>query len=518
MFNKRLILSSVLFATALALNDWSVPCTSGTCSYDTGDGVTTSWTTITLNGASTVLSDITSAAGWQISGCNAGWDSGVANVVITCAGTPEQMAQCAHLFEGGNAENKVVRLPQDCGVGPFARVVSASQIARRQDGVAETHAVALDYNFDQVADAGQGELSFDATASNVQSSDLDPSTLPALRSRGSLKRRLYPVAPRFDKSKTIDLPPLHVQKSIPLFNQTLDCPGADGAAGFSAAIGVDANVTVDVQASFGFAVSGSIFPLPKVKKFQLTGNLAGSAGADFDIDAKIHGSFDSGAIQLFQAGLPGFNFPGLLNVGPQFIVNGQVMADLGLEANIKTGLHWTFPSVQLVFPPDQGTSSAQADPAETPVSLSLASDVSVDGHITGHLIPRLEVGITVLQFAEANIFLDLDTSATLGLQASTAASVATDADSSTSVGGCATLDAGIDVRAGATGAIKPIFDKEIDFDIFKKDVNIFQKCFGSQAKRSTLAKRWARRATHAKRDLQCPSPGEVTALGDVVSL
>lgn len=41
-----------------------------------------------------------------------------------------------------------------CGVGPFARVASISELQRREEGGSESHAVVLDYNFDQITDLG----------------------------------------------------------------------------------------------------------------------------------------------------------------------------------------------------------------------------------------------------------------------------------------------------------------------------------------------------------------------------
>lgn len=48
MFNHRLMFIFALSATVLAENDWSKPCTSGTCSYETGDGVKTAWASISV--------------------------------------------------------------------------------------------------------------------------------------------------------------------------------------------------------------------------------------------------------------------------------------------------------------------------------------------------------------------------------------------------------------------------------------------------------------------------------------
>ncbi|KZW01534.1 hypothetical protein EXIGLDRAFT_745081 [Exidia glandulosa HHB12029] len=511
MFDKRtLALYITLVATVFARNDWTQPCISGSCSYDTGDGVKTAYSSLALNGDPSVLSDITTAAGWEISGCNPGWKTGAANVVVTCTGSAKQMAHCDHLFQGGNAMNKVVRLPQDCGVGPFARVVRSSQVQRRDEGGPEMHALTLDYNFDQLPATGNRTLSFNIASLNA------PSDVQGQR------RRLYPL-PRFgsfDKSSTINAPPIHLTTGIPLFNQSIDCPAADGGIGFSAALGVNADVTVDALVSMAFQVSGSILP-PKLDVFKLTGTLNGSAAVDFDITANAHGSFSTGPIPIFPpVGIPGLDFIGIFTAGPEFLVNAQLDADLNLEADIKTGVEWTFPNVEVVFPPSQGNSSAQAIPGQRPLNLSVGTNVTASGNITGHLIPRVQVGVTILKFATAQIFVDLDTSATFGLQAEAGAAASTDGSSSTSLSGCAQLDAGVAIRAGAVGAIKPIFDDGINFTIFSEDVNIAKQCFGKpSSKREYVGLLESRHVSHVeKRNLLCPSLGEGGVLESVLSL
>jgi hypothetical protein len=46
LFNS--ILLTLLPALALAANDWSKPCTSGTCSYESGDGKNTAWSNLVI--------------------------------------------------------------------------------------------------------------------------------------------------------------------------------------------------------------------------------------------------------------------------------------------------------------------------------------------------------------------------------------------------------------------------------------------------------------------------------------
>ena len=47
MISSKFLLFALL-APALAANDWSKPCTSGSCCYEAGDGVNAPWSTLVL--------------------------------------------------------------------------------------------------------------------------------------------------------------------------------------------------------------------------------------------------------------------------------------------------------------------------------------------------------------------------------------------------------------------------------------------------------------------------------------
>jgi hypothetical protein len=143
----------ILLTTTHAYNDWSVPCITGSCSYDfTGDEKTAptsmslvcvklpicrkSWhsprihwhrlghsisSQVNRHSLSCCLktffiplpyTDITQAAGWQILDCDSGWSNGSHAIRMVCNGTSEQMEQCSHLDDHGGAPNTVVRLPE----------------------------------------------------------------------------------------------------------------------------------------------------------------------------------------------------------------------------------------------------------------------------------------------------------------------------------------------------------------------------------------------------------------------
>lgn len=450
---------------AYGANDWSKPCVTGSCAYHAGDGKTGAYSSLTLNSAGDSLSDITFAAGWEISGCSSTWSSGAHSIVLTCPTSSGQSHHCAHVLREG-AVGKIVRLPEGCGAGPFARVARWTQPSgqNRRPGSVEPHTVVLDYDFRR-ANSSRGPISFSINGSNIPTNATAPPS--SIQSRG--RRQL--VSPRFDKSGSTSAPPINLSKDITLINQSFSCP-ANGGVGVDAHLKVDVDVGVDAQVSFGYTASGSIFP-PKLKHLALTSTINGDAFADLNVDASVKGSFDTGSVELLSLDLPGLHVPGIFSLGPQFVVNGQISANLGVQALVKAGVKWTFPTVSLVFPPSQGQSIAQAVPAQTPLDVSINPTATVNGQLTGHIIPKVLFGINVLDgLAKADVFLDVDVSSTLGLQVTSAPSA---------TGGCVSLDGAVDIAAGAEGAIKSIFDKSFTFDIFNTQANLFQKCFGNQA-------------------------------------
>ncbi|KAG8775303.1 hypothetical protein FRC15_000633, partial [Serendipita sp. 397] len=154
-------------------NDWTTACT-GSCSYESGDGVKKAWGTILIDGSSEAVSDISTAAGWSIMECNP--DSQEAQQVRLVCHDPG--SGCEQLFEGG-AVNTIVRLPDDCADAPFARVVNvtsstnqtlSSKVANRiahakvkRSTPPEVMTIEFDYNFHLIP-ASRGTVSLTALA------------------------------------------------------------------------------------------------------------------------------------------------------------------------------------------------------------------------------------------------------------------------------------------------------------------------------------------------------------------
>lgn len=126
----------------------------------------------------------------------------------------------------------------------------------------------------------------------------------------------------------------------------------------------------------------------------------------------------------------------------------------------------------------------------TDVKLSASPNVTANAQLAAHLKPTFEFGATILK-QTADIFLELDTSATLDLSLTAAANASvskngtnsTNTSAGASVGGCVDVLAGLAVNAGADADLLGIFKANEKISLFSKSFDLFKKCFGKSVQR-----------------------------------
>jgi len=450
VYSTFLIVS--LATAAHALNDWSKPCLSGVCSYDIPDSAGTSSGSLKIWGSKDSISDITTAAGWEILGCSP--DKLSQDVRLVCNSADPNAAGCSHLYESAGAEGKIVRLPESCGKNAFARVARAwvpedqsipasvaGKIVRRNGQQPQVKALALDTKFDAIDPAKTGPVNFAVKGANVKGAagDIDTSTVtPSRRSRiyGNGERGLFDFVGNalgaiqglndFNVNQSTTLSPLTVNKNFNLLNKQLACPPITGS------LKIDVDAKANAVATIGVAASGTIVP-PKVNDFAVITSLTADLNGVVTMVATASGTLDSGKIKIFEVGVPGLDFPGVLTIGPTLAVNAQAVANLDIQADLTVGLNYHVEKAQLIFPPNSKLAQAAGNAfsvGDTPLKLSLSPSVKATGTVNAHLIPVLNLKISALaDIAKAGIFLELDASAdmSLSLQGTAQASVAVNA-------------------------------------------------------------------------------------------
>ncbi|GLB45261.1 putative expressed protein [Lyophyllum shimeji] len=540
MPSSRSLLAILLllpFTSRAARNDWTKPCFQGECFYDLpasnsrGSGFLKIW------GSPNGITDITAAAGWTIIGCSP--DALAQDIRLVCTSDDAQGAGCDHLYQSVGAVGKIIRLPENCGKSAFARVSRAwvpddqsipidvaRRLVRRQGTQPKVQALAIDTNFAAVDFSVNGEVNIAIEGSNIPGEQGNLTITPpsSRRRRSAHDRRGFSTFVQgafsnfnsFNQSVEKELKPVDVSKNFPLFSKSISCAGPPA---------IDASVSAEIDAkahaviTLGVAAAGTIVP-PKLSDFGLFAGLDASLQGTLGLKGNLAATADSGQLTLFSVGIPGLEFPGVLEVGPTFKILGQDTATLDLDVDMKVDLSYNVNGAKLFFPPSsQDPSRGTFSPGTAPLKLSVSPSVASKATVAAHLIPRIDVGVTALSgAAKATVFLALDTSAsvtmTLNADASAGATVqsttgAASKSTSGSVNGCVTANGALNVDAGADASFFGLFDPSTKVSLFSKNTELFNKCLGAQKREvATVVRRrgknrqpevvWDRRAIFAK--------------------
>ncbi|KLO12153.1 hypothetical protein SCHPADRAFT_941424 [Schizopora paradoxa] len=470
-----------------AKNDWSTPCLSGSCSFDIARSNSSMAASLVINGSSSAISDITPAAGWTVLNCSS--STNTQTIQIAC--TDESKA-CSHLFQNG-AENTIVRLPQGCGAGPFARVAKHSIPAnqtlpakdaakvKRSDGTTpQVQQLQIDTDFNAAASSGQ-VVGFTVIAS----------TNPDLS---------IPNPTKFSDSKSGSTS-ISFDKSVTLFTDTLSCAGDDNAnEDVTLTIGVTGDV--DLTASYSFEIAGTVIP-PKVSSIGVTVTIDGTFLASLNLDADLTGNLDTGEIALVTVGLPGLSIPDILTIGPEFVLNGEATATLNLNADLTIGVQYELNGLSFTVGSSQSSTPGFA-PLDSPVSFSVSPSVTADANLQAHLIPTLSLGVSAFDNS-ASLFVNLDAGLEVDLNATVGAVVSGSGSATETAEACVDISSPISFNVGADGDFFGIIDDSISFPIFTDSFQIYQKCVTQTASGSLV--RGSTPATKATRAAAMPAPG-----------
>ncbi|KAF4610320.1 hypothetical protein D9613_010284 [Agrocybe pediades] len=533
---SSLYLASALWTVALAANDWSKPCFSGVCRYDLPASSGKASGTLEIWGAEGAIADVTSAAGWEIIDCSP--KALKQDIRLVCK--KGRANDCARLFNAG-AVGKVVRLPENCGRNAFGMIAEeyvpadqsipaafAGSLMRRDGSLPDVHALKITTDFKPKGPSRKtGGVNFAIRAANVPgaSGPLDAaSTLEGRSASRVFKRGFFDwvidaikkIAElnNFNVEKSKALPSLDVSKDLVLIDESVSCPP------LAANLKVEVTAKAQAAASIGVAVTGTIVP-PKVDDFAVIASLSAELDGSLDIDASVTGAADSGNVRLVDVALPGLSFPGIFEVGPSFQINAQANANLDIELGMEVDVNYKITNAQFVFPPKTNLSSGGGfHVAENTLKLSASPGVRATGSVEAHIVPVLSIGLSALGgAADAQVFLNLDASATLdldfqasangGVTISEVSSAAQQLDTAelaqverlddsidaravtgdASFSGCVDVGAGLNVNAGASADFFGIFNKETSVSVYSKEFDIFKKCYGGSTQKRSPSSR-----------------------------
>ncbi|VDB99767.1 unnamed protein product [Peniophora sp. CBMAI 1063] len=509
---KSLFQLLLFTSIAVAGNDWSTACHQGQCAWDSsthgGSASLQLWSS-----SPTAIADITPAAGWTILTCSG--SAAAQTVRIACV---DASSGCSHLLDPNtNPIGRILRLTDECGTMPFARIAHMrpaddqtlpSALSRRAAPPA-VYDVALDTNFS--AGSEHGTVNFALTASSLPdvhartiervprgrylprsfAEELDSASKRAYMKHGLRELATVPQEDfqnSFDKQDNMSFPVNINQSNLNVFNTTINCQSSP--VPFDASISVDVDAVVDAQFTLGVVVTGHLLPLPKLDSAAITAGMTGSIDSALHVKASADGIFSSPSITLLDLPLPGgIDIPGILQLGPAFKVLASANANLGNGIDTTIGLTYQIDNANMVFPPDQGESGGNFSPNETPLQLSMDTNVTGSISLTGHLIPELVIGIEVLEGAvKSEITLSLDASATVTVDGG---ADVTDTTGSSAVltaqGACVDVSTALAVNAGASAGLLDIFSSGASVNLFDKSFDLYNSCTGSADATSTSA-------------------------------
>ncbi|KAJ6480357.1 hypothetical protein C8R45DRAFT_872491 [Mycena sanguinolenta] len=508
-----LILAFFLFAAGRASNDWLTPCFNGHCSYDIPASSQVSGT-LQIWGDPNAISDITPAAGWMILDCaKGGMQQDLRLVCVDSSG-------CPHLTQNSGSVGKLVRLPENCGQSAFARVTGdwvhqnqtlpaelVSMLRRRDAEIPQVKGLSIDADFNSVGLSQAGPINFaihgftasipDGSAPQRRSRFARAQRTQADRSVLSVLQQAFQEFNSFNQSLMQKLPEVNFKKTFPLFDEKLSCPAVGKIPAFEASVTGSIDACIVANATLAVTAVGTLTPA-NFTKFGIVVGLDANLEGTLSLQGSASATIDSGQVQLFELGIPGLSFPGILTIGPSFKVQGQVVADLDIDLDLTVDLSYCISGAKFFYPPDPyNTNSGQFTPNNSPLNFSVAPALSSDSSITAHIIPSLEFGVDAIGgLATAEVSIDFDTSSTvqLSLDASASASggISTvDVTNTTSSGleGCVEIGAGLSINVGAdipaAEQLFEIFDISPNITLFSKNFDFFKKCFGNQVSNST---------------------------------
>jgi len=392
----------VLSCQAFGKNDWSKPCLDGTCSFDVEEGPTTMGGSIEISGSPSAISDITPAAGWQVLNCTNSASSQTISLVCT-----DENKGCGHLFQGG-AQDTVIRLPENCGSGPFVRVANhwipddqstpsdvASNLTRRDGTFPQVHILQIDDDFEHTSNSSVKCSSISTSYRNLF---IRHGTVSfEIRAQGDLladaKRRKRQTGSGFENE-----PPVSLSQRNFLFNDNITaCPQSLDGSGTSNAI-LAAKLTLD-DTSFMITVnlvsSGTMNP-PSITTISFSAptnaEIVGVLAAQFT----LQGTVDAMGVQLANSVFPSFTIGGFMTINPSFSVVSNAMGSVQLQTffNPFINFEWDVGNLQFTYPSNFPPPTATVSTPTQQFSLLMLPAVNSNVEIAVNILFELLVQVS----------------------------------------------------------------------------------------------------------------------------
>ncbi|KAJ7062148.1 glycosyl hydrolases family 18-domain-containing protein [Mycena amicta] len=448
------------------------------------------------------VSSLDLASDWVIQNCDPKSDQPQTVLAYCSKSMDSDDAGCGHVFIG-QAEHTIVRLPASCGLGPFARVIALAphedqsilpaHLRRDLPDNELIYSLEFDYNFAAIPDEN-GPILMRADVTDMPgywdemiNSPPDDGTTSTKRSNykrnfhqpEELERRWFGSFDRWLQKLNTITNTNSISRNFHWSDKS--CPN------FSSSLDISVSGLAQANSRFGYYLEATIIP-PAVQQCYVFLNAGASAQATFTIQGLAKVQFGTERAEIISFGFPGR--AGLLTLGPSLHLYGELTGQLSLSGMYKASVGYTFPSLDLAFgKQDSNADEEQPGGPVTPTGsnngfdYSMGYNVDLQASVEAHLIPSLQIGVSVLNGAvlDAQVFVEADLYAGVSVTGSVSSAVAPQI--------CVNPYYGVNLNAGLTGSVLFWRDNAITYPFYTNQFPFGGKCFTSQPEGSGSERR-----------------------------
>ncbi|KAJ6484674.1 hypothetical protein C8R45DRAFT_1214705 [Mycena sanguinolenta] len=446
------------------------------------------------------VSSLDLASDWVVTDCDATSDQPQSVLAYCTCPMDDEDCGCAHVFIG-HATDTIVKMPTTCGLGPYARVVSlevhpdqtvlSTEHGVRKRSTDPVYWLVFDYAFTDISeDNGPIYMRADMTDmpgywNAVIDSPPDEGTTSVRKKRDMNFHQPRGYQPRAMEKRWFGsfsawLAKLNTLATSDSIHGPLSCPN------FQSSLDISVSGYAAVNTQFGYYLEATIVP-PAVQQAYVYFKAGAGAEAAFTITGVASASWTSGRYELIEFGFPGehvflvlsteFNpnssrivLPWLAepwSLCASFILSrkcwfefsqlhlyGELSGQISLSGSLKTSVSYTFPNLDLSFGkqdsnPGQNSFGSVVAPTNHNGGANYAFgwNVELSGSADAHLIPSLQLGVSVLggTLINAQIFVEADLYAGVALTGSVSHAISSNI--------CIGPEIGVSLNAGLTGSV-----------------------------------------------------------------
>ncbi|KAK2461060.1 hypothetical protein APHAL10511_006907 [Amanita phalloides] len=446
------------------------------------------------------VSSMAFASDWVITDCSATSDQAQTVLAYCSKEMNDPNSGCVHVFIGG-AANTIVRLPDSCGLGPYARVVELTEhpdqniLSERlvmKQSTEKVYSLSFDYTFAAIP-SGNGPILMRADATNLPKYwDAIVDSPPDSGTTNTRRRRDFHQGFKYDKrwfgpfdswlSKLTTVRSgdtvsrnYHWSDTYTIFHADQQCPH------FSSSLDISVTGSAQISSQFGYYLEATIVP-PAVQQAYVFFDAGAGAQASFVISGMAEAHYGSGRQELASFGFPGLYYPGLLTIGPSLHLYGELSGQLSLSGRFIASVGYQFPPIHYAFgladnkPGEKQTSSAVSPSNNNNgYDFSVGYNVNLEGSLDAHIIPSLQLGINVLggSLIDAQVFAEADMYAGVSISGSVSQTTAPQF--------CVNPHFGVDLNAGLTGSVLFWRSNPISTNFYSAQHPFGGSCFSSVA-------------------------------------